>query len=154
MKLDLKRDGPVLNVLLGFTRADNRERRTKGLKVYRAVSVRALVDTGATCTVISAPLAKNWELPRVGGTWIHSATDGHVYSSKYRVRLVVPTSPKPLVFEGELLSAALPCQPISCIIGRDLLARGILVYHGVNGVFLFTLEEPGEDANTEQRDPP
>jgi hypothetical protein len=91
-----------------------------------------MIDTGAGCTVIRAGLAQLLGLQPTGVTTIHTASDTNVRCYRYLVRVLLPNN---VSFEKTVVEAPLRGQHIDCLIGRDVLANGVLVYIGPGNLF-------------------
>jgi len=93
-----------------------------------------MIDTGATGSVIQQGLASRLGLNPVGITQITTPSSANVACHEFLVRLLLPNN---VVVDTTVIEAPLQGQPIQCLIGRDVLAHGVLVYVGY--VNLFTL---------------
>ncbi len=92
--------------------------------------VFALIDTGASASCITEELAKELDLPiidrrpvgGVGGKRVHNVYLAHMVSQDVGLQL-----------KGEFIGVAdIGAQPL--LIGRDFLARAVLIYDGPAGV--------------------
>ena len=92
----------------------------------------AMIDTGASCTVIREGMAHDLGLQPTGVRMIHTPSDTNVRCHEYLVRLLLPNG---ILFETDVVEAPLKGQHIDCLVGRDVLARGILVYIGTENLF-------------------
>lgn len=97
------------------------------------VVVTALVDTGATGTVIRKDIPEKLGIHPMGQLEISTATHERLRCDTYVVRLVLPD--RVIVQDVKAMAADLPGQPIQCLIGRDVLARGVLIYIGYMNSF-------------------
>ncbi|MEA2560620.1 MAG: hypothetical protein QOH06_2124 [Acidobacteriota bacterium] len=103
------------------------------------VPVRALVDTGASCTCIDPSVLSALNLTPTGNVSLNTASSGQTPHSadQYDVGFVIPNGNTPLflrtipVVATELLAA----QGFHALLGRDILAHCILVYNGDMGFF-------------------
>jgi predicted aspartyl protease len=91
-----------------------------------------MIDTGASLTVIREELARDLGLQPTGTTTINTPSDTNVRCYKYAIQLLLPND---ISFERPVLAVPLKGQHIDCLIGRDVLARGILVYIGPDNLF-------------------
>ena len=129
---DLKTAGPILQIFIGPSReivaALGRD------AAAAPVSVSALIDTGAAVTVITPDTATLLGLRSVGITPIHTPTTiDPVQCREFHVNVYLSST---VVVENVLaVEAPLTGQPFQCLIGRDILSRGVLVYDGVNSHF-------------------
>lgn len=91
-----------------------------------------MIDTGATGSVIRQGLASQLGLQPVGVTTISTPSSAHVVCNEYLVRFLFPNN---VTVEGTAIEAPLQGQHIQCLIGRDILAHGVLVYIGYTNLF-------------------
>ena len=77
-------------------------------------------------------LASQLGLNPVGVVYINTPTSTNVPCYEYLVRFVLPSN---VVAETTVLEAPLLGQHIQCLIGRDVLAHGVLVYIGYGNLF-------------------
>ena len=91
-----------------------------------------MIDTGATGSVIQQGLAAPLGLNPVGITYINTPSSTNVPCYEYLVRFVFPNN---VIFETTAIEAPLQGQHIECLIGRDVLAQGVLVYIGYANQF-------------------
>jgi hypothetical protein len=133
--------GPVVPVGIAVSHARHEALTTAGQEVPAPSSVRALVDTGASCTCIDPAVVAALELPARGTVPIHTPSTGptpHV-TDEYEVSLILPgagTHHVPLTIDAvPVVAADLAVQGIHAIIGRDVLQDCILIYNGTVGEF-------------------
>jgi predicted aspartyl protease len=132
---DLKAAGPILQIFVGPSREII---AALGHDIAAApVAVSALIDTGAAVTVITPDAAALLALRSVGETPIHTPTTIEpVRCRQFHVNVYLSSM---VVIENVLaVEAPLTGQPFQCLIGRDVLSRGILVYDGLNNRFSLT----------------
>jgi hypothetical protein len=91
--------------------------------------VAALVDTGASGTVITAAVVRALGLAPVGTTQMSTvSTQQPVTVSTYNVDLLFPNTVT--INDCNASEGVLGGQQIQCLIGRDVLQHGVLVYIG------------------------
>lgn len=117
--------GPLLQVKVDLPQA---------LKDVRAISpepqplqVQAMIDTGATGTVIKAKLIEGLKLKPVGVVTINTPSSTGVKCNQYFVKLLLPNN---VQIEATVIGAPLKDQHIQCLIGRDILRHGVFIYTG------------------------
>ncbi len=98
-----------------------------GSQIPGPVPVKGMIDTGATASVIQPHIASTLGLQPVGVVSISTPSSANVPCNQYLVRLVLPNS---VVVETLAIEAPLHGQQVQCLIGRDVLAHGVLVYTG------------------------
>lgn len=99
--------------------------------------VEALIDTGASRTVINPALAVSIGLLQVDTIKV-AHVGGVSVAPVYAAALEFPSTGLEPVPALEVIASPLPSQPISCLIGRDVLQRWLLTYDGRTG--LITIE--------------
>ena len=129
---DLQTSGPVLQVFIG----PSRELISAiGANLVAApIAVSALVDTGAASTVITSETARLLGLHSVGAVSVHTPTTiDPVLCRQFHVNVYL--SPAFPVENIVVIEAPLTGQPFQCLIGRDVLSRGVLTYDGIRNRF-------------------
>lgn len=112
-----------------------------GHEVPAPSSVRALVDTGASCTCVDPAVLKALDLSARGSVSVHTPSTGSALhqADEYDVSLIIPgagTHHVPLTIDAvPVIAADLAIQGIHAIIGRDVLRDCILIYNGTVGEF-------------------
>jgi hypothetical protein len=112
-----------------------------GQDVPLATSIRALVDTGASCTCVDPAVLTALQLSATGSVAVHTPSTGAAlhYAEQYDVSLVIPgagTHHLPLTIDAvPVIAADLAVQGIHALIGRDVLQDCILIYNGAVGEF-------------------
>jgi hypothetical protein len=103
------------------------------LTPQRMVKVLAMIDTGATGTVIQQGIAQRLGLNPVSDTNMTTPSHANSRRLQYDVQLVLPNN----VNIGSVLvtEAPLQNQHIQCLIGRDILQHGVLIYIGYSNSF-------------------
>lgn len=86
-----------------------------------------MIDTGASGTVIQRGVASQLGLNPVGVTFITTPSSTNLRCYEYVVRLIFPNN---VLFETTAIEAPLQGQHIQCLIGRNVLAHGVLIYIG------------------------
>lgn len=133
--LDLRGVGPVVAVRAGVGSSLEAELAKAGNKIPTPLPARALVDTGAARTAIRQGLAQELGLSPVGVIRIRAAGSAPIACMEFFLRLGLPSN---LIWEGEALELPLRGAEIDCLIGRDPLARGVLLYDGPRNQFTLT----------------
>lgn len=104
-------------------------------------SIRALVDTGASCTCVDPAVLGALQLSATGSVAVHTPSTGAAphYAEQYDVSLVIPGAGihhLPLTIDAvPVIAADLAVQGIHALIGRDVLQDCILIYNGAAGDF-------------------
>lgn len=127
---DLHRTGPIVEVAVSPPVVLVEALRKAGQEIPKPVKAHALIDTGATNSVVSPAIIESLGLHPVGTTIIRTPSSGKegVVCNQYMAAIAFPSN---LVFEtSELIQAPLIGQPIQCLVGRDILKHGTLFYNG------------------------
>lgn len=77
-------------------------------------------------------IAAQLGLNPVSLTYISTPSSTNVPCYEYSVRLIFPNN---VVADVPILEAPLQGQNIQCLIGRDILAQGVLVYIGYQNLY-------------------
>lgn len=102
------------------------------------MSISALIDTGASGSVLKSGIAAGLGLSPLRYQDVDTPTSSGYLCPVYYVRLSF--SSLGFYFEGAVLETPLiGGQSIDCLIGRDILAAGLLVYNGTDNSFSFSL---------------
>lgn len=124
--------GPVVELRIGVGAAIETALREAGVSIPPPVTAIGMIDTSATGSVIRQGLAAQLGLNPVGVTYINTPSSTNVACYEYLVRFVFPNN---VIFESTVIEAPLQGQHIQCLIGRDVLAHGVLVYIGYGNLF-------------------
>jgi hypothetical protein len=93
-------------------------------------SALALIDTGATHSCVDQQLAQSLHLPIIDRQQV-AGVGGQQTHNVYLAQLSMPP-PLSAGYRGRLIGVQLG-GPYRIIVGRDFLARALLVYDGLNG---------------------
>lgn len=129
---NLQAVGPIVELRIAVGAAVESVLRKAGNPVPAPIAAVAMIDTGATGSVIRQGLAAQLGLNPVGVTYINTPSSTNVPCYEYLVRLLFPNN---LLVETTVLEAPLQGQHIQCLIGRDVLAHGVFVYIGYGNLF-------------------
>jgi predicted aspartyl protease len=129
---DLRRSGPKIRVTISHPRSTLSAAKQEGLELKKPFTVTALIDTGASRSVINPQVAITCGLRQTGEARISAA--GQV--SK-RPEFAGAIHFADAVLQGfdpiGLIACPLPEQDVSCLLGRDVLERWNLTYDGRSG---------------------
>lgn len=109
---------------------------TKNIKDIN--EVRALWDTGATCSLIKREVALKLNLRPVSKTFISTPSDKNTQSNVYLINLSLPNGtmfPNLQVAEGELNNCEM-------LIGMDVINHGDFIVSNYDGKTVFTFRMP------------
>lgn len=134
----LQNDGPILEVHFCIPQQLEQQYIAQGIPIPAPVIVKALIDTGAFSCVVQDTIPQKLGLAPVGATTITTPSSQAHPCNAYFMRMIIPTHNN-LSYEGVFIGAPLQGQSIECLIGRDLLSNGILIYLGNNNQFTLSL---------------
>jgi len=129
---NLQQIGPVIEVVLTPS-AVFMQKINMLQSAVKTVRLLAMIDTGATGTVISQGIAANLGINPIGTTLINTPSSTNVSCNQFDVRILFPNNiniPSIVVTEAPLQG-----QHIQCLIGRDILQHGVLIYTGYDNSF-------------------
>jgi len=129
---NLQAVGPIVEIGLGAGAPATTAMQASGAPVPAPLSVLAMIDTGASGSVIQQGLAARLGLKPIGVAYIATPSSTNVRCYEYAVRLIFPNN---VNVEATVIEAPLQGQNIQCLIGRDVLAHGVLVYIGYGNLF-------------------
>lgn len=98
-----------------------------------AIKVLAMIDTGASGTVISQGYADKLGISPVGTILINTPASINVSCYQFNVQIVFPNNVT--ISSIVVTEAPLQGQHIQCLIGRDVLQHGVLIYTGYDNSF-------------------
>jgi len=119
--------GPLVDMKVWIGTAVEQALKKAGNDVPSPFSVTGMIDTGATGSVIQPAAVQALGLQPVGVVLINTPSSQNISCFQYLVRLIFPNN---VVVESLAIEAPLIGQQIQCLVGRDVLAHGVLVYTG------------------------
>jgi len=127
---NLKLNGPVMDIIVSAS-----ERMAKGKfgMPKETMQIKALIDTGASCSAINSATIKQLKLEPIGENLMNTPSHSKVPCKIYDMRMIMPGDIR--IKSVLVVEAPLEGQNIQCLIGRDILGLGILVYNGKEGSF-------------------
>ena len=133
---DMQAQGPVSEVKIAVPHQLEAALTSAGGSVASPIQVSAMIDTGASSTLIQEGIAQSLGLNPVGVTNITTPTSVNKPCHIYYVRIIFPYN---IVQETTAVEAPLKNQNIRCLIGRDILADAVLVYIGYTNQFTISV---------------
>lgn len=137
-------EGPVLDAVVGVSFARFTALTDDGQDVPKPISIRALVDTGASCTCIEPSVLEALQLTPKGQVPTYTPSTGALphQCDQYDISLFIPggtatTLPfnRPNLLVIAATKGSLHHQGIQGLIGRDILEHCLLQYNGSMGSF-------------------
>ncbi len=127
---DLILQGPHIAILISATRLEVEEGRPLGLE-FPELPVRALVDTGASLTVINPQIALTCKLKQTGHQMINAVGGEAGEYPAYAAAISFPGTKLPSLDATRVVACPIIRQPFfSCLIGRDIMRKWLLTYDG------------------------
>ena len=133
---DLQHIGPVMDIEIAAGSYAAGLLETSGASVPPPIAVTAMIDTGASVSVMRQGLGAQLCLQPTGIVFVHTAASTSVRCPEYSVRLLLPNA---ISFDTTLIEMPLADQHIGCLIGRDILARGVFIYLGSGNAFTLSI---------------
>jgi predicted aspartyl protease len=130
-------NGPRIEVHFLISTELEEKYKKEGKESPAPVVKTALIDTGASHCAIQANITEQLKLEPVGTIKISTPSCKDKECYRYFLRMALPAYN--LTYEGVFTAVPLEGQGIDCLIGRDLLANGILIYIGYANQFTFSL---------------
>ncbi|MCI0388244.1 MAG: retropepsin-like domain-containing protein [Acidobacteria bacterium] len=138
LTIQLAPGGPLVDILIGVSEARRAALVKANQSVPQHVPIRALIDTGASCTCIDPGALQSLGLAPTGVTPMHTPSTGNQAhnANQYDVSLVL-LHPKLRLQIGTVavVESELAIQGIQALIGRDVLANCLFIYDGETGIF-------------------
>ena len=129
---ELQQDGPCVVVAISAPRFEIEEGRGVGLEYPEPYRVRALIDTGAAVTVVNPELIKTCRLRHTGFAEIVAAGGSGRYQ-ELAAAIYFPDTDLVSIELIRVVACPIVRQPVSCLIGRDILRRWRFLYNGTTG---------------------
>jgi hypothetical protein len=129
----LWQQGPHIEIVISKAVPELRKLRTTGLDLPE-LPVRAVIDTGASLTLINPEIAATCKLTRVGQVTINAVGGEAGEFPEYAAAISFPGSQLPSLGTTRVVACPIIRQPFfSCLIGRDILRKWLFTYDGRNG---------------------
>ena len=96
-----------------------------------------MIDTGATSSAITPDIVKKLGISPVGRTNIKTPSCENYPAYQYHIIIALPNGV--LINTTEAIEVPLTGQHIQCLIGRDILKDGVLIYNGYSETVTFSI---------------
>jgi Aspartyl protease len=130
--------GPVLDVLIAVSASRKDALEKASHSVPNPISIRVMVDTGASSTCIDPTVLRQLELSPTGVIPVHTPSTKNEPSNmnQFDVSLTLMHPNLGLTLHNiPVIESDLARQGIQGLLGRDVLASCLLVYDGQSGFF-------------------
>lgn len=124
--------GPMVMVKIGLRPDAERALRDAGQPIPEAIELPAMIDTGASFTVIKQSVGTELGLKPVGVKLMSTANQVNIPCDQYAVRMALPNN---VLVGVTATEAPMPNPEVQALIGRDILSRGVLIYIGPANTF-------------------
>lgn len=131
--------GPILDMIVGSSAPRILELQAAGQVVPVPQNIRALLDTGASCTCIDPTVLNALGLQPTGNTSISTPSTGAtpVDAYTYDVSIVIPAGNQQPLIRAVMSVCASELIPLGykALLGRDILSVCHVTYNGSDGFF-------------------
>jgi len=124
---NLQAIGPVVEIKLAVGKILEDILQQKNQNIPPPVTAMALIDTGASGTVVREDIPSKLNLHPIGTTLITTPSSQNVKCFEYLMRILFQNN---VVIETPVIATPLQGQNIQCLIGRDVLRHGVFIYTG------------------------
>ncbi len=135
--LQISVDGPVIDTSFIVPLELEKRFQEEKKELPQPIGARALIDTGASNCIIQQDIPKKLGLAPIDAVKITTPSTKEHTCYRYFLRMILPGHG--LMYDGVFTAAPLEGQNIQCLIGRDMLKDGILIYIGNTNLFTFSL---------------
>lgn len=125
---NLHQIGPIVEIQIVIPRDLAKVLKDKGETVPDPIKANALIDTGATNSCVNSDVIKGLNVSPIGISKICTASHANIDCNQYKLGFQFPSGF--MVESPEVVETTLEGQPIQCLIGRDILKLGVLIYSG------------------------
>ena len=139
--LQLSPQGPLLNAVISISKERTAALTAANQPIPNPVSIRALVDTGASTTCIDPSILQALSLTPTGNIKMVTPSTGKtpVDIDQYDVSIMIPAALNQIPFHLHTIPVActdlVSSQGFHALIGRDILSHCLLTYNGSMAVF-------------------
>jgi predicted aspartyl protease len=128
----LLQEGPYIPILISATRLEVEEGRKIGLD-FPEWSINALIDTGASVTVINPEVAKTCKLRWTGRARIIAVGGMAGEFPEHAAAISFPGTELSSFSAIRVVACPIIRRTFSCLIGRDILQKWLFLYDGRGG---------------------
>ena len=133
---NIQPNGPIIQVAVLVSNPRRAALQASGQPVPQPVFVNGLIDTGASCTCVDPTVITQLRIPATGSVPIITPSTGAVphACNQYDVSIAVVLGVNhfKIIDTLPVIATALAHQGHEVLIGRDVLADGVLFYNGEN----------------------
>lgn len=130
---NLKQIGPIFRIKIGLSQVAMDVLSAGGGSIKAPVEANALIDTGASGSCINPEIVSALGLVSRGIAQIATPSTKAHPCNVFDVALHLPNGV--LIPTVQVIETPLEGQSIQCLIGRDVLSMGVLIYIGYTNTF-------------------
>jgi hypothetical protein len=134
---DIRLIGPVVEVRVVPSPLFVQTAKIPKENLPQPIPITALIDTGASGTVIKEGIPRQLGLKPIGFTYITTASSQNKLCLQYDLAFLLPNIN--IAFGSIVTEVPLQGQHIQCLIGRDFLSHAVLIYIGYNNSFTLSI---------------
>ena len=132
---NLRQVGPVIEVTLSPSAIFLKKMNIPQSEIT-AIKLSAMIDTGASGTVVSQGIAAKLGINPIGTILINTPSSTNVCCNQFDIQIVFTNN---IIIPSIIITEApLQGQHIQCLIGRDILQHGVLIYNGYDNSFILS----------------
>jgi predicted aspartyl protease len=129
---ELQDDGPFIKISISNPSLEREEGRVVGFEFPNPLEINALIDTGASVTIINPQVAATCRFRQTGFAHIVAADNEGKYP-EHAAAIRFPGTDLKGVDPIRVVAVRLVRRPFSCLIGRDILRKWLVTYDGLSG---------------------
>ncbi len=134
---NLQLTGPIVEVNVSPPRTLIEILKKKKQNIPQPQKVLAMIDTGATSSVLRPDIIEKIGLNPIGSVKINTPSSTGLDCYQYQATVHFPNNVA--VETSDLIGASLQGQHIQCLIGRDVLRHSVFIYNGYAQEITFSL---------------
>ena len=127
--LILQKHGPQIYIEISAPSDDIRDGRAVGLEYPHPFGIHAVIDTGASLTVVNPQVATTCKLRHTGFASVASVEKFGKYP-QHAAWIRFPDTKLTDLDGVPVVACEISKQPYACLIGRDILRNWLLTYNG------------------------